>query len=107
LSPSQEDRELLHSYVKDAKGSTEFFNGVKHAAITLLQLFGYDKGEEWGKELMKFAWEHKFKQDQKRQIIVAIEIALRWEKTLNLERYETAKKTYTVNPLSGELIKRS
>src|SRR5712692_10036617 len=55
-SPSQADRELLHSYVKDATGSTEFFNGVKRAAQALLQLIGYDKGEKWGEELMKFVW---------------------------------------------------
>src|SRR5213078_2831669 len=39
-SPSQKDRELLHSYVKNATGSTEFFAGVGHATGSLPQLTG-------------------------------------------------------------------
>ncbi len=106
-SPSQEERELLHSHVKDAKNSTQFFNGVKRAAQSLLRLIGYDKCEEWGEELIKFAWDHQFKQNQKRQIIEAVELALDWEKTRNLEPYETAKKTYMVDPQTGEFVKRT
>ncbi len=105
--PSQADRELLHSHVKGAKNSTEFFNGVKRAAQSLLQLIRLDKGEQWGEELMKFAWEHPFKQSRKRQIVEIVELALYWEKTINLEQYESAKKTYMVDPQTGELIKRS
>jgi hypothetical protein len=105
--PSQEGRKLLHSHVKDATNSTEFFNGVKHAARSLLQLYGYDKCEEWGVELMMFAWEHQLKKSQKRQIIEAVELALYWEKTIHLELYETAKKTYRVDPQTGELVNRS
>jgi hypothetical protein len=105
--PSQADRELLHGFVKDATKSKEFFNGVHRASIDLPQLIELDKGEKWGEELMKFAWEHKIKQGQKRKIIEAVELALHWEKTINLERYETAKKTYMVDPQTGEFIRRT
>jgi hypothetical protein len=105
-SPSQADRELLHSYVKDVTGSTGFFSGVGHATRSLPQLTGYKKGEEWGAKLMDYAWEHPLKQSQKRQIIEAVELALRWEKIINMERYEVAKKSYMVDPQTGELIAR-
>ena len=105
--PSQADRELLHQYVEAATGSTEFFNGVKRAALSLPQFIGYDKGEKWGEELMKFAQEHPFKQSLKRQINEAIDLAIYWENTTYLERYEIAKKTYMVNPQTGRLVKRS
>src|SRR5260370_19493068 len=105
--PRQEDRELLHSHVKNAKNSTEFFNGVKHAARSLLQLYGYDKCEEWGEALIQFAWQHQFKQSQKRQIIEAVELALYWERTIHLERFEAAIKTYMVDPQTGGLVKRT
>src|SRR5260370_40234868 len=95
--PSQEERELLHSHVKDAKNSTQFFNGVKRAAQSLLRLIGYDKCEEWGEDLIKFAWDHQSKQNQNRQIIEAVELALDCENTRNLEPSETAKKTYMVD----------
>jgi hypothetical protein len=104
--PSQAERELLHRHVKDTKNSTQFFNGVKRATQSLLQLIGYDKCEEWGEELIKFAWEHQFKQNQKRQIVKIVEQALFWEKTQKLD-YETAKRTYMVDPRTGELIKRT
>ena len=105
-SPSQVDRELLHNHVKSATGSTEFFKGVKRAALVLPQLVEYDKCAAWGEELMKFAWEHPFKQGYKRQLIEAVELALRWEKIINMERYEVAKKSYMVDPQTGELIAR-
>jgi hypothetical protein len=106
-SPSQEDREQLHNNVKAARGSTEFFNGVKRTALSIPQLIEYDKGEAWGEELMKFAWEHQFKRSRKRQIIEAVELALYWEKTAKLEPYETAKKRNMVDPQTGSLVKRS
>jgi hypothetical protein len=105
-SPSQTDRELFHNHVKGARGSTEFFRGVKCAASALPQLVGYDKGEKWGEELMKFAWDHPFKQSRKRQIIEVLELALRWDKIRNMERYEIAKKSNMVDPQTGELIAR-
>src|SRR5437588_3183945 len=105
-SPSQADRELLHNHVKGTTGSTEFFKGVKRAALALPQLERNVKGEKWGEELMKFAWDNQFKEGRKRQIIEAVELALRWEKITNMERYEVAKKTYTVDPQTGELIAR-
>jgi hypothetical protein len=106
-NPSQIDREKLHNNVKAAKGSTEFFNGVKRTALSIPQLIEYDKGEAWGEELMKFAWEHQFKRSRKRQIIEAVELALYWEKTAKLEPYETAKKRNMVDPQTGSLVKRS
>jgi hypothetical protein len=106
-SPSQADREQLHSHVKDTTGSTEFFKGVKHAAaLSLPQLVGYDKCAAWGEELMKFAWEHPFKQNRKRQIIEAVELAVRWEKINSMERYEVSKKSYMVDPKTGDLVTR-
>ncbi len=56
---------------------------------------------------MKFAQEHPFKQSLKRQINEAIDLAIYWENTTYLERYEIAKKTYMVNPQTGRLVKRS
>lgn len=106
-SPSQADRELLHSCVKVATGSTEFFDGVGHATRSLPQLTGYNKGEEWGAKLIDYAWEHPLKQYRKRQIIEAVELTVRWEKIINMERYESAKKTYMVDSQTGELVKRS
>ncbi len=105
-SPSQADRELLHSYVKDVAGSTGFFEGVGHATRSLPQLTGYEKGEDWGAQLIDYAWEHPLKQYQKRQIIEAAELTIRWEKIINMERYEVAKESYMVDTQTGELAKR-
>ena len=105
-SPSQADRELLHSYVKDVAGSTGFFEGVGHATRSLPQLTGYEKGEDWGAQLIDYAWEHPLKQYQKRQIIEAAELTIRWEKIINMERYEVAKESYMVDTQTGELVKR-
>ncbi len=104
---NQEGREQLHNCVKQAQRSTEFVNGVNQASQSLTQLIGLVKGEKWGEELMRYAWEHQIKQNQERQIVKIVKLALYWEKTINLERYEIAKKKYTVDPQSGELVKRS
>lgn len=107
MNPSQEDRELLHNYVKNAKGSKEFCDGVRHASRSLPQLTGYDKKcSEWGEKLMAYALEYPFKQIQKRQIIEAVELALYWETTVNMERYEDAIKSNMLDPQTGELIAR-
>lgn len=106
-NPSQEDRELLHNHVEAATNATGFFRGVKHAALTLPRIYGYDKCEAWGVELMKFAWEHQFKGSWQRKIIEAVKLALHWERTINLERFESAIKTCMVDPQTGELVKRS
>lgn len=105
-SPSQADRELLHSYVKDATGSTEFFAGVGHATRSLPQLTGYEKGEAWGAKLIDYAWEHPLKQYRKRQVIEAAELTIRWEKIIHMERYDVSQKSYMVDLGSGELIAR-
>jgi hypothetical protein len=104
--PSQEDREQLHSYVKFVVGSTEFFAGVGQASKSLPQLTGYTKGEEWGAKLMDYAWEHPGKRNRKRQIIEVVELVTRWEKITSMERYELSKKSYMINPQTGELIAR-
>jgi hypothetical protein len=88
-------------------GSTEFFAGVGHATRSLPQLTGYEKGEEWGAKLIDYAWDHPLKQGRKRQIMEAVELTVRWEKIINMERYEVAKKSYMVDPQTGELIPRS
>ncbi len=106
-SPSQEDRELLHRYVKDVTGATELFAGVGYASRSLPQLTGYEKGEEWGAKLIDYAWEHPLKRNRKRQIIEAAELTIRWEKIIHMERYEVSKKSYMVDPQTGELVKRS
>ncbi len=106
-SPSQADRELLHNHVMVAKNSTEFFHGVRRAALSLPQLIEYDKGEAWGVELMKFAWEHQFKKSWRRQIIDIVMLALHWEKTTNLEPYDSAIKRNVVDPQTGKLLDRS
>jgi hypothetical protein len=105
-SPSHEDRELLHINVKDTTNASEFFKGVKRAALTLPRIYGYDKCEAWGAELMHYAWEHQLKGNGQRKIIEAIKLALYWERTIHLEPYETAIKTNMVDPKTGELIKR-
>jgi len=84
-SPSQADRELLHSHVQNVTGSTGFFDGVGHATRSLPQLTEYKKGEELGAKLMDYAWEHPLKQSRKRQIIEAVELTMRWEKIINME----------------------
>ncbi len=106
-SPSQTERELLHSYVKDATGSKGFFDGVGHATRFLPQLTGYEKGAEWGAKLMDYAWEHPLKRSRKRQLREAVELVIRWEKTINMERYEVSKKSYMVDTQTGEPVKRS
>ena len=105
-SPSQTERELLHSYVKDATGSTGFFDGVGHATRFLPQLTGYKKGAEWGAKLMDYAWEHPLKQSRKRQIREAVELVLFWEKTTGLERYGISRKKYRVDPTTGKIVER-
>jgi hypothetical protein len=105
-SPSQADRELLHRYVKDATGSTEFFAGVGHATRSLPQLTGFEKGEVWGAQLIDYAWEHPLKRYRKRQIIEAAELTIRWEKIIHMERYDVSKKSYMIDVGSGELITR-
>ncbi len=96
-SPSQADRELLHSCVKDATGSTDFFAGVGYATRSLPQLTGYEKGEEWGAKLIDYAWEHPFKQYRKRQLIEAAELTIRWEKIIHMERYDVSKNLYMID----------
>jgi hypothetical protein len=105
--PSQADRDLLHSYVEGAKKSAPFFKGVERTSQTLPQLIQLDKGEKWGEELMKYAWEHPFKQGKKRQIIEVVELALFWEKTTSLELYEQSRKKYMVHQQTGEIIERT
>lgn len=104
--PGPADRDLLHDYVKDAAGSANFFKGVQRASLSLPQLSGYDKCEQWGEELMKFAWEHPLKRNRQRSLIEAVELAVRWEKIINMEPYEISRKSYMVDPRTGELIKR-
>jgi hypothetical protein len=60
----------------------------------------------WGAKLIDYAWEHPLKQNRKRQIIEAVELTIRWEKIINMERYDSAKRTYMVDSETGELINR-
>lgn len=106
-SPTPEDSELLHNHVKEATNASGFFSGVKRVALTLPRIYRYDKCEAWGVELMKYAWEHQFKGSRQRRIIEIVKLALHWETTIHLERFETAIQTYMVDPQTGELIKRS
>ncbi len=103
---TQAERDQLHAHVKHATGSTEFFRGVKRAAQVLPQLVGYDKGEQWGEELMKFAWEYPLKQGRRRSLIEAVQLVMYWEKVIDMEPYEVSRKSYMVNPRTGELIAR-
>ncbi len=108
-NPTSEDRKLLHSCVIKATRSKEFEVGVSRASLSLPQLIGLVKSEKWGEELMRYAWEHPehpFKQNQERQIVEIVKLALYWEKTIDLEPYEIARKTYTVDPQTGNFVKR-
>ncbi len=104
--PSQADRDMLHSHVKDTTGSTDFFKGVKRAAHDLLQLVGYEKGEPWGEALMEFAWNHPGRRNRRRPLIEAIEMVVWWERVIQVEPYETSRKSYMVDLKTGELVKR-
>lgn len=106
-SPSQSERELLHSQVKDATSSTAFFKGVsRFAAQSFPRLVRYDKGKEWGEKLMQFAWEQPSKQGQKRQLVEIVGTAIHWETTIHLEPYDEAIMKNTVNPTTGEIVQR-
>jgi hypothetical protein len=35
-----------------------------------------------------------------------VELATRWEKITSMERYELSKKSYMINPQTGELVAR-
>ncbi|GHO98578.1 hypothetical protein KSF_086260 [Reticulibacter mediterranei] len=105
--PSQADRDLLHNYVKETKKSAPFFKAVEKASLTIPQLIEFKKGKKWGEALMKYAWEHPFKQGIKRQIIEAVELALFWEKTSSLELYEESRRNYMIHKDTGELVERT
>lgn len=94
------DRRMLHKAIQDAQNADEL---IKKARKAITQLSHLSKGEEWGKHLIKFTWEHPLKQGKERQVIQAIRTAL----TTKTVSYEVTRRDYKVDESTGQLVKRS
>ena len=100
---TEKDRLPLHEAIKDVKNAEEF---IKQAKKALSQLNDLAKGERWGRKLIDFAGKHRkhpLRQGQQRQVIEAIQTAVR-AKGLN---YKRSRKEYKVDENTGQPVKRA
>ena len=98
-APTEEDRLTLHEAIKDVKNAEELINKARRA---LPQLNSLSKGERWGRKLIDFAGEHPVKQGKQRQVVEAIQTAVR-TKAWN---YQTSRREYKVDENTGQPLKR-
>jgi hypothetical protein len=96
---TEEDRHTLHEAIKDVTNADALINQAKKA---LLQLNNISKGERWGRKLIDFAGEYPLRQGEQRQIIDAIQVAVRAKKA----NYEITRREYKVDEKTGQPVKR-
>jgi hypothetical protein len=96
---TKEDRLTLHEAIKDVKNAEELINKAKRA---LPQLHSLTKGERWGRKLIDFAGEQSVRQGKQRQIVEAIQTAVK-TKAFN---YQISRREYKVDENTGQPLKR-
>lgn len=96
---TEKDRLTLHEAIKDVKNADALINQAKKA---LPQLNNISKGERWGRKLIDFAGEYPLRQGEQRQIIDAIQVAVRAKKA----NYEITRRDYKVDENTGQPVKR-
>ncbi len=96
---TEEDRQRLHEAIKNVSNAEEL---KKQAGKALPQLAHFTKGEKWGEKLIEYTWDHPDRQDNERQVIEAIRVAL----TTRTASYEITRREYRVDESTGQLVKR-
>ena len=97
---TEDDRLTLHEAIKDVQNAEELINRARRA---LPQLNSLSKGERWGRKLIDFAGEHPVRQGKKRQVVEAIQTAVR-TKAFN---YKISRREYKVDENTGQTVKRA
>jgi len=98
-------RPSIHSAVKSAKTSEELFAAANGALSGICQL---QKGREWGRRLMDYAWDNPEVTDESaqtsrsRRVIEAVNAALG---SIGAD-YHYTRTNYAVDPTTGRLVKR-
>lgn len=99
-----EKREVLHGILRNSRSAKELFNQVRQLLPDLADI---NKGEEWGRRLADYAWQHREadiqNQDTDRPFIRAIYAAMR-SRSAN---YISTRNDYRVDPQTGQPIKRA
>lgn len=98
--PTERDRLKLHEAIKDVSNAEEL---KKQAGKSLPQLAHFSKGERWGKKLIDFAGRYPFRQGKHRQVVEAIQMAVRSKKA----KYIPTRRGYKVDENTGQLVKRT
>jgi hypothetical protein len=97
-------REKLHIAVQGSETAEALLRNAKRSLPDALT--PVTKNKVWGERLMEFALEHRFKQGLKRPILEAIDQAIFWTRTSNLESYKNTRHEYQVDKNTGKLVKR-
>lgn len=97
---TEEDHLTLHEAIKDVKNAEEL---MKQAKKTLPQLNNISKGERWGRKLIDFAGKYPLRQGKQRQVIEAIQMAVRTKKA----NYKITRREYKVDENTGQSVKRA
>jgi hypothetical protein len=98
--PTEEDRLPLHETIKDVRNAKEL---EKQARKSLPQLAHFSKGERWGRKLIDFAGQHPFRQGKQRQVVEAIQTAVRSK----IANYKITRRDYKVDENTGQPVKRT
>ncbi len=98
--PTEEDRHTLHEAIKDVTNAEEL---EKQARKALPQLAHFSKGERWGRKLIDFVGRNSRRQGKHRQVIEAIQMAVR-NKNAN---YQFTRRDYKVDENTGQPVKRT
>ena len=83
-------------------GGIGFQNSDYKASNALPELCAVSKGADWGRRLMKYAWEHTDWEGELKPVVKAVRIAL----FARSYSYNVSRKENYVDPLSGQLVKR-
>ena len=102
---SLDDRGKLHNAVQGSGNAETLLRNVKRSLPDALT--HVTKNILWGERLMDFALASRFKQGRKRPILEAIDEAIFWTRTSNLESYKNTRRELQVDKDTGKLVKRS
>lgn len=102
---SLDDREKLHNAIQDSANAEVLLRNAKRSLPSPLAHVA--KNILWGERLMDYAINHHFKGTLKRPILEAMDQAIFWTRTPNLESYKNTRRTYRVDKGTGKLVKRS
>ena len=97
---TEKDHLILHDSIKNATNADTLINQAKRA---LPQLHHIAKGERWGRKLIDFAGRFPSRQGKQRQIVEAIQMAVRTKKA----NYQITRRDYKVDENTGQPVKRS